>query len=106
MIFPCLFLLPTLALAAGALAMLAVVGLFLLFGVLQLHILFRTPTDPVACPNCGSRDIRKSRAMGQVDLLRKRIGLNPFRCRGCFSRFLSPHSEKTALEAALESETR
>ena len=62
--------------------------------------------DPVrSVPNAGLEMSENPSPMGKFDEIRRRIGLCPFRCRGCFTRFVSPRVEKTALEEAMEQES-
>ena len=53
-----------------------------------IEALFRKPIELAGeCPHCGSKDIRNSRVQSDLDRLRGKIGLLPFRCRGCTRRF-------------------
>jgi hypothetical protein len=64
-----------------------------LLWLLPLDALFRRPIESSSeCPKCGSKDFRPSRVASQLDRFRKRLGLLPFRCRGCTRRFVSRSS--------------
>jgi formate dehydrogenase maturation protein FdhE len=39
------------------------------------------------CPKCGSSDARRSRRAGLLAAFMQTLGLRPFRCRSCRSRF-------------------
>jgi len=41
----------------------------------------------LACPNCGTRDIRVSRPQGLVQSVKNFFGISPLRCRRCSSRW-------------------
>jgi hypothetical protein len=57
---------------------------------LPLQALFRAPIERSAkCPHCGSSDVRPSFVASRIDMIRRKIGLVPFRCRGCANRFVS-----------------
>jgi DNA-directed RNA polymerase subunit RPC12/RpoP len=45
---------------------------------------------PVACPKCGSRDLRPSRARNFSEKLGKLRLVLPLRCRDCKARFIAP----------------
>lgn len=64
-----------------------------LLWLLPIHAWFRKPIEVSgACPHCGSKDFRNSRIHSQMDRFRQKIGLLPFRCRGCTRRFISRSS--------------
>ncbi|HLW75870.1 MAG TPA: hypothetical protein VKS01_02775 [Bryobacteraceae bacterium] len=44
-------------------------------------------TPRLACPKCGSSDVRRSRGEGLFALLARAFGRWPFRCRSCRSKF-------------------
>jgi hypothetical protein len=44
---------------------------------------------PERCPNCLSKDFRTSMVSSIVDHIRTAFHLRPYRCRGCWSRFLA-----------------
>ena len=41
----------------------------------------------LACPNCGTRDIRVSRPQGLIQSVKNFFGVSPLRCRRCSSRW-------------------
>ena len=41
----------------------------------------------LACPHCGSRNLRYSHLSGPVERLASLVGLRPIRCRDCRQRF-------------------
>lgn len=41
----------------------------------------------VRCPNCGGRDVRRSKRAGLLDDLMRMLQRTPFRCRSCQHRF-------------------
>jgi transposase-like protein len=43
-----------------------------------------------ACPKCGSTDVRRSMRRKMMDYVLGQIGLAPYRCRNCRSRFFRP----------------
>ena len=43
----------------------------------------------LSCPKCGSRDLRFSRTRGTLERLKKIVGIRPFRCRDCHTRFIA-----------------
>src|SRR5437870_301258 len=44
----------------------------------------------VACPKCGEKNVRTSRARTMAERLESLIGFCPFRCRVCSHRFKAP----------------
>jgi hypothetical protein len=73
--------------AAGVIAFSLVCYLLCL---LPIHAWFRKSINSKAeCPYCGSRDFRISHSESTLDRFRKKLGLQPFRCRGCMRRFIS-----------------
>ena len=44
-------------------------------------------SNQLTCPNCGSRDVRRSKQEGVFALLQRTFGRHPFRCRNCRIRF-------------------
>jgi len=42
-----------------------------------------------ACPRCKSRDVRRSRARGPIDLMMSAFGYRPHRCRWCRTRYFA-----------------
>jgi hypothetical protein len=64
-----------------------------LLWLLPIDAWFRKPIEGAAeCPLCGSKDFRYSHVHTPLDRFRKRLGLLPFRCRGCMRRFVSRSS--------------
>ena len=51
-------------------------------GGVQLHKVMA-----IQCPRCLSKDIRRSRRGGVVDIILSHLFLDPFRCRNCRKRF-------------------
>jgi hypothetical protein len=43
---------------------------------------------PLACPKCGSRNLRFSRFLDFAERCQAWIGVHPLRCRDCRSRFV------------------
>jgi predicted RNA-binding Zn-ribbon protein involved in translation (DUF1610 family) len=41
----------------------------------------------LACPKCGSPDVRRSNSAGFLAMLQSVVGRWPFRCRSCRARF-------------------
>jgi hypothetical protein len=86
-----------LAYAGGA--VFAVLLLGYLVWSLPIHAWLRKPIEVEAkCPHCGSRDFRPSYVQSRIDGLRKKMGLIPFRCRGCAKRFISRCSRDMSSE--------
>jgi len=53
------------------------------------------------CPNCGSYLVRRSFRAGFVEKVFYRlIGLRPYRCRGCETRFFDRGGGKGRVDAA------
>jgi len=74
-------------------ALLLFAGFWLVLWLLPIQAWFRKRIEENAeCPHCGSKDIRNSHIQGVIDRWRKKIGLLPFRCRGCTQRFYSRSS--------------
>jgi hypothetical protein len=70
---------------------------------LPIVAFFRKPVEVSGkCPLCGSRDVRPSRLYSVIDHFRKKLGLLPFRCRGCTQRFFSRSSRDA--ESAIPSQ--
>jgi len=46
--------------------------------------------DRLACPKCGSADVRRSHSEGVLAGVLRILGRWPFRCRSCRSRFFHP----------------
>ncbi len=44
-------------------------------------------TKPMACPKCGSSDIRRAKSEGLMVSFFQMFGRWPFRCRSCRVRF-------------------
>jgi hypothetical protein len=62
---------------------------------LPISAWFRKPLEPGSqCPMCGSRDVRPSRVNNFIDRFRVKLGLFPFRCRGCTKRFVARSSDE------------
>jgi hypothetical protein len=81
---------PRRALAYAAAAAIAFALVSYLLWLLPIHAWFRKPIDSAAkCPCCGSKDFRISYSKSPLDRFRKRLGLHPYRCRGCTRRFIS-----------------
>jgi hypothetical protein len=71
---------------AGA-AVLLVFAFFYCLWALAIDARFRKPIElTTACPACGSKDFRPSYEVA-LDPVRKKLGIYPFRCRGCAKRF-------------------
>jgi hypothetical protein len=78
-----------------AAALLLIAGCWCFFSALALFAWFRKPIESAAgCPKCGSKDFRPSHDISPLDRIRKRIGIFPFRCRGCTKRFFSRSSRR------------
>jgi hypothetical protein len=74
---------------AGAASLCVTLFSYLLWQ-LPIHAWFREPMErSPKCPGCHSRDVRPSFCESAIDRFRKRLGLLPFRCRGCTQRFVS-----------------
>src|SRR5579859_3152199 len=41
----------------------------------------------LACPNCGTRDVRVSRPLGLAEFLKNVVGISRLRCRRCNHRW-------------------
>jgi hypothetical protein len=41
----------------------------------------------LACPNCGTRDVRVTHPQGLVQYLKSFVGVSPLRCRRCGNRW-------------------
>jgi hypothetical protein len=41
----------------------------------------------IACPECGTRDVRVSQTRGAVERIRQIFGVYPLRCKRCNTRF-------------------
>jgi hypothetical protein len=81
---------PKRAIVYAAAAFLAFSFVWYLLWLLPIHAWFRKPIQLSGeCPNCGSKDVRPSHVNSVIDRNRKRLGLLPFRCRGCTRRFIS-----------------
>jgi hypothetical protein len=77
---------------AGA-AFIAFAFVWYLLWLLPIHAWFRKPIEQAdECPHCGSKDFRNSHIHTSMDRFRKKLGLMPFRCRGCTRRFISRSS--------------
>ena len=77
----------TVALAAAVFLVFACIWYVL--WTLPFFALFRKPIERSGkCPLCGSRDFRISYANSSLDGIRRKLGLLPFRCRGCTKRFI------------------
>ena len=88
----------------GGAAFLVFSILWYLLWLLPIHAWFRKPIELSAlCPNCGSKDVRSSHVCSGMDRFRKKLGLLPFRCRGCTRRFISRSSG--AMPPGLSSQT-
>ena len=72
---------------------------------LPIYAYFRKPIESDhQCPHCGSRDIRASHLSTAMDSVRRRVGLQPFRCRGCTRRFISRSKAETHSRLGSEAE--
>jgi hypothetical protein len=61
--------------------------------ILAVFAWFRKPIEVSGtCPHCGSKDLRPSYDLSAMDRIRKKLGIFPFRCRGCTRRFFSRSS--------------
>jgi hypothetical protein len=81
---------PKRAVAYAGAAFIAFSFVWYLFWLLPVHAWFRQPIElSGVCPNCGSRDFRSSHTTSPIDRIRKKLGLHPYRCRGCTKRFIS-----------------
>ena len=84
---------PLRAIAFVLAGLLALAVFWVVLWMLPIQAWFRKRIEENAqCPHCGSKDIRNSHNQGVIDPWRKRIGLHPFRCRGCAQRFYSRSS--------------
>jgi hypothetical protein len=93
---------PKRAMAYGGAAFVAFAAVWYLLWLLPIHAWFRKPFEASAqCPHCGSSDVRNSHIHSQMDRLRQRLGLLPFRCRGCTRRFISRSSGSGELVRAV-----
>ncbi len=45
--------------------------------------------SPACCPNCKSRDVRRSLSRGPFDAMVGLFGYKPHRCRWCRARYFS-----------------
>jgi len=56
----------------------------------------------VVCPQCGSRNVRRSRRSGAVEVLKSSLGRYPYRCKECRGRFFAEGvaEQESALEDA------
>ncbi len=54
------------------------------------------------CPKCGSPDVRRSVRRRMLDFVLARIGLAPYRCRNCRTRFFRQTSQARAGARAAE----
>jgi predicted Zn-ribbon and HTH transcriptional regulator len=52
------------------------------------------------CPQCGSRDTRKSYPSGLIDALMMMFELTPYRCRQCRKRFIRRPVKQTEPQTA------
>jgi hypothetical protein len=86
------FLLP-LAIAFSTLS-----AISLLMWLFPPAIWFSTPRD--RCPNCESKDIRRSMVTTIPDRLRMLFRLQPFRCRACWNRFPAKADKMTGVAQA------
>ncbi len=68
-----------------ALALLPVAALAFLVWLIPIAAILYPSTN--ACPHCGSKDIRASRAETLWDRVRGAFSLHPNRCRSCRKRF-------------------
>src|SRR5690349_4980632 len=81
---------PTRAFAYATVAFFLFAVLWYMLWLLPIHAWFRKPIQLSAkCPLCGSKDFRPSHLHSAIDRVRSRLGLLPFRCRGCTKRFVS-----------------
>jgi len=81
---------PKSAFAYAIVAFIAFSIFWYLLWLLPIQAWFRKPIHQSSeCPNCGSRDFRPAHVNSAMDRMRKRLGLLPFRCRGCTRRFFS-----------------
>jgi hypothetical protein len=79
-----------LALAYTGAVVLGVVFLVCFLWILAIFAWFRKPIElSASCPLCGSKDFRPSRDLTTIGLIRRKLGVFPFRCRGCTRRFVS-----------------
>lgn len=77
----------------------ALTGLWIALWMLPVQAWFRKSIEAAPeCPHCGSKDIRISHVYGPIDRLRVKLGLAPFRCRGCTRRFFSRSSRASRPE--------
>ena len=92
--------------AAYAVAVLMVLAFVsMLLWRLPIYAYFRKSIESNhQCPHCGSRDIRASHLSTLMDSVRKRVGLQPFRCRGCTRRFISRSTAATHSRLGSEAE--
>ena len=44
---------------------------------------------PLACPNCGSRDLRPAHYRNQGERIKALLFISPLRCKDCRTRFVS-----------------
>jgi hypothetical protein len=85
------------AVAVAGLAFVVFVTCWGLLWTLPIQAWFRKSIDESPeCPACGSKDIRHSHINSGADRFRKKLGLHPFRCRGCTRRFFSRSSHHAA----------
>lgn len=64
----------------------SVAMLVMLWGIYTVRCYSRGRGIP-RCWKCGARKVCRSHARGLFDTLASIAGLNPYRCRGCLTRF-------------------
>ncbi len=96
---------PIRAITYGAVAFVTFTIVWYLLWLLPIHAWFRKPMElSPECPLCGSKNFRPSHVHNSVDRFRKKLGLLPFRCRGCTQRFISRSSRNSRHDLPTEVE--